>query len=144
MWNWLDFTSNFLKIIFSHQFFRKLLDKDERLSEEYIKEIYWDVDLKKAEEDFKNNGYKFKEENDDLEKLPPKKSSAPPTPKIESPKKATATKNKPGPKSKTKVDNTSEEGQEDSAKKSKPGPKSKKDAKSKEIRCVNWFHEFFC
>ena len=114
--------------------------KDERLSKEYIQDIYWDVDLKKAEEDFKNNGYKFpaeKAENDDLEKLPPKKSSPPPTPNIESPKKATATKNKPGPKSKTKVDNTSEEGQEDSAKKSKPGPKSKKDAKSKEIRYVN-------
>ena len=112
------------------------MDKDDRLSEDYIKDIYWDVDLKKAEEDFKNNGYKFRE-NDDLEKLPTAKKSDPPTSKVESPKKATATKNKPGPKSKTKVDNTSEEGQEDSAKKSKPGPKSKKDAKSKEIRCVN-------
>ena len=87
--------------------------KDERLSKEYIQDIYWDVDLKKAEEDFKNNGYKFpttdpkKVENSDLEKPLPKKSLAPPAPKIESTKKASATKNKPdGPKFKT-----SEEGQ---------------------------------
>ena len=109
------------------------MDKDDRLSEDYIKDIYWDVDLKKAEEDFKNNGYKFRE-NDDLEKLPTAKKSDPPTSKVVSPKKATVTKNKPGPKSKTK---TSEEGQEDSAvKKNKPGPKSKKDTKSQEIRYV--------
>ena len=67
------------------------MDKDDRLSKEYIQEIYWDVDLKKAEEDFKNNGYKFREteNDDDLEKLPTAKKSAPSTPKIESPKKAT-------------------------------------------------------
>ena len=121
-------------------FFRKLLDKDDRLSEDYIKDIYWDVDLKKAEEDFKNNGYKFRE-NDDLEKLPTAKKSDPPTSKVESPKKATVTKNKPGPKSKTKI---SEEGQEDSAvKKNKPGPKSKKDTKSQEIRYVIVDLDFF-
>ena len=73
------------------------MDKDDRLSEDYIKDIYWDVDLKKAEEDFKNNGYKFRE-NDDLEKLPTAKKSDPPTSKVVSPKKATVTKNKPGPK----------------------------------------------
>ena len=111
------------------------MDKDDRLSEDYIKDIYWDVDLKKAEEDFKNNGYKFRE-NDDLEKLPTAKKSDPPTSKVES-----VTKNKPGPKSKTK---TSEEGQEDSAvKKNKPGPKSKKDTKSQEIRYVIVDLDFF-
>ena len=116
------------------------MDKDDRLSEDYIKDIYWDVDLKKAEEDFKNNGYKFRE-NDDLEKLPTAKKSDPPTSKVESPKKATVTKNKPGPKSKTKI---SEEGQEDSAvKKNKPGPKSKKDTKSQEIRYVIVDLDFF-
>merc|ERR1712110_1380494 len=114
--------STICHLAIQHHELRKLLDKDDRLSEDYIKDIYWDVDLKKAEEDFKNNGYKFRE-NDDLEKLPTAKKSDPPTSKVESPKKATVTKNKPGPKSKTK---TSEEGQEDSAvKKNKPGPKSK-------------------
>jgi len=123
--------STICHLAIQHHELRKLLDKDDRLSEDYIKDIYWDVDLKKAEEDFKNNGYKFRE-NDDLEKLPTAKKSDPPTAKVESPKKATVTKNKPGPKSKTKI---SEEGQEDSAvKKNKPGPKSKKDTKSQEIR----------
>ena len=89
-------TAAICHLAIQHHELRGIMEKDERLSKDFINDVYYDVDLKKAQN------------NTGIEKKEPKDESSTPKQSItevekKTPKPGPKSKTRPGPKSRTKA-----------------------------------------